>query len=315
MAIFVPGMPCSLCQRPITATDDVVMFSPFVADCSDPLSVFSDAIAHTSCFVQHPLSTEATKWHDEATRQRESAARVCVVCTKPIADPDDYFGTGLLSRDPATPLFDFNHVHLHRSHAARWIRFEELRRLMDNAQASGSWQGPALVINTTQGEKVRWAMAKVGGSHDYAQSSNPRDEAMSWLTRAILPRLEAAASLLSSEHSREVTTFRGAVGSLTEFDGYDVGIEVEFANGDCVALSVTVGYLATVPRVCASVAWSGGPRRGTDFATTTSGETSADWPVVTAESMLLIERDLPRLVSVLDRAIREYLPDGGGNSS
>ncbi len=155
MAVFVPGTPCPLCGKPMAAPSEVIMFRPFVADRWNPLFVFSDTTLHTSCFARHPLSEEATKWHDEAAHRSKANERVCEVCSKPVLDPDDYFGTGLLTHDPANPLYEINFVHLHRSHAGSWERLGELRRRMEKAHASGAWQGPRLVFGTTPLETVR----------------------------------------------------------------------------------------------------------------------------------------------------------------
>jgi len=156
MALFVSGMPCCICGKPMRSANEILMFSPFIADRSDPLFVFSDAIVHTACFVQHPLSDQVTKWHDETVRNQRATERTCAACGKPILNPDDYFGTGLLARDPANPLHEFNFVHLHRSHAEGWTRFAEFRRKMEEAFASGMWQGPRLAFGTALAEKVRW---------------------------------------------------------------------------------------------------------------------------------------------------------------
>lgn len=156
MSLFIPGTPCSLCGTPMNSATDVVMFSPFVADRSDPLFVFSDATVHAACFTRHPLSEEARKWHDEAARHIGSDERVCAACGNPIVDPDDYFGTGLLTRDTASSLFEFNFVHLHRSHAGSWKHFDEFRRRIETAHASGSWKGPNIVFGKEPGASVNW---------------------------------------------------------------------------------------------------------------------------------------------------------------
>jgi len=132
------------------------MFSPFVADSSDPLFVFSDAAVHNVCFARHPLSEQASRWHDEAVHHRKASDRICCACRKLVLDPDDYFGTGLLSRDVANPLYEFNFVHVHRSHAGKWKRFDQFRRRMEEAQASGAWRGPRLEFIAMQAETVRW---------------------------------------------------------------------------------------------------------------------------------------------------------------
>jgi endogenous inhibitor of DNA gyrase (YacG/DUF329 family) len=161
MAIFVPGIPCPLCGMSVRSAGEAVMFSPFVADRSDRLFVFSDSVVHASCLSRHPLSNDATKWHDEASRKRNMMEQECVACGKPVLDPDDFFSTGLLTREPENPLFGFNFVVLHRSHAETWSRFDEFRRRMDAAQAEGGqWRGPTLVFGTTPSRTMRWVVRK-----------------------------------------------------------------------------------------------------------------------------------------------------------
>jgi hypothetical protein len=161
MAIFVPGIACSLCGMTIRSADEAVMFSPFVSDLSDRLHIFSDSVVHASCLAHHPLSAEAAKWHDEAVHRQKVTGRVCAACGRPVLDPDDYFATGLLARAPESPLFEFNFVCLHRSHAEMWPRFDEFRRQMEEAQAEGGgWRGPTLVFGTTPPSTLRWLRRK-----------------------------------------------------------------------------------------------------------------------------------------------------------
>ena len=158
MALFAPGMPCRLCGKPMAAAADLSIFAPFVADRSDPLFVFSDAAIHTACFARHALAEEATRWHDEAVRHGNPSERRCTPCGKLILDPDDYFGTGLLARDADNPLYEFNFVHIHQRHVLSWERFDQFRRLIETALASGAWGGPRLVLASTPVESVRWAI-------------------------------------------------------------------------------------------------------------------------------------------------------------
>jgi hypothetical protein len=160
MALFVPGVTCGLCGLPVSSASEAVLFSPFVADASDPLVVFSDSVVHASCFGHHPLAAEATRWQ-EAAQHPNVRDHVCAACGRPVLDPDDYFATGLLSRAPDNPLFDFNFICLHQSHADSWSRFDEFRSRMEAAQAAGgTWQGPSLVFGTAPSRSLRWMTKK-----------------------------------------------------------------------------------------------------------------------------------------------------------
>lgn len=156
MAVFVPGTRCPICGLQMTTDDEIVMFSPFVANRLDPVFTFSDAAFHATCFAQHPLSAQAMEWHEESKRSVQPGNRICAVCGEPILDPDDYFGTGLLTSDRANPLFEFNFVLLHRSHAGQWNRLGEFRRRVEEVQASDAWKGPKLVFGAGETDVMRW---------------------------------------------------------------------------------------------------------------------------------------------------------------
>lgn len=155
MALFIPGMRCPLCGTSMTKSSDIITFSSFVADRADALFVFSDAAIHRACFARHPLSQQATEWQEITMRNSGPGKRSCAVCETQILDPNDYFGTGLLSRDPTSPLHEFNFVHLHRSHADQWTRFDVFRRLLEEVDTAGVWQGPRLTVNPSS-LGIRW---------------------------------------------------------------------------------------------------------------------------------------------------------------
>jgi hypothetical protein len=50
MALFIVGMPCSLCHKPINAGDDIVGTTHFIASDADPLWRYSDSVMHRGCF-------------------------------------------------------------------------------------------------------------------------------------------------------------------------------------------------------------------------------------------------------------------------
>jgi hypothetical protein len=78
------------------------------------------------------------------------------VCGRPILDPDDYLGLGLLTSDPGSALFGFNFLHLHRSHVGQWDRYEEFRRLIEAMQRSEAWDGPWLVFEEKPKVDIYW---------------------------------------------------------------------------------------------------------------------------------------------------------------
>lgn len=164
MALFVPGMLCRLCGQPMTAEHEIVMFRPFVPNERDPLFQFSDVVLHASCFRQHPLSEKAVKLHERAIQSSRPGNRVCIVCGQAILAPDDYFGAGLVSSNPASPLFEFNFVQLHCSHLSQWDRFEDFRRLVSRIQDSDAWEGPRIAFGSPPHRDLRWVAAPSHGA-------------------------------------------------------------------------------------------------------------------------------------------------------
>lgn len=48
MAILIPGMPCSVCGKSMNGDEEMVLFSPFVANRKDPLFVYLRSLRSTS---------------------------------------------------------------------------------------------------------------------------------------------------------------------------------------------------------------------------------------------------------------------------
>lgn len=158
MTIFVPGIRCVLCNKTISSSKESTAFSPFIANQLDALFVFSDAIVHTSCFTAHPLADEARRWHTTALHQQLPMNRICTVCGELITDPDDYFGTGLLSRVENEPLFPYNFIHLHITHAHQWPILRDFVREISTAKSKGQWAGPSIVTGESHKNKfIRWS--------------------------------------------------------------------------------------------------------------------------------------------------------------
>jgi hypothetical protein len=147
MALFFPGMTCPLCHKPMDSKNDVIMFSPFVANRRDPLYFFSDIVMHRACFDRHDLAEAALQRSHEVYKSSGPGNRRCVVCGNEITDPDDYFGAGHLADDATDPLWSFNYVQLHRSHFKQWERASEFQKLAEKMIASPRWDGPHIVFD------------------------------------------------------------------------------------------------------------------------------------------------------------------------
>jgi hypothetical protein len=144
MAIFVPGMLCSISGRAIWSASDAVLFPPFVSNEADPLHIFSDAVVHVDAFRKHPLASQVKARCEELQRRTRSGARKCFICGQEIADPDEYLGLGYLVADESHPLHRFNYAQFHRSCFAQWPERPELIDKLRAFDESGTWRGNGL---------------------------------------------------------------------------------------------------------------------------------------------------------------------------
>jgi DNA-directed RNA polymerase subunit N (RpoN/RPB10) len=144
MATFIPGMRCAISGRVIGSASEAVAFPPFVANESDPLYIFSDAVIHADVFRTHALAADAQSRLEEARQRTAPSNRRCFICGQLITDPDNYFGLGYLVESRASPLSRFNYAHFHRSCLATWQGLPELIADIEQLDSSGAWKGEAL---------------------------------------------------------------------------------------------------------------------------------------------------------------------------
>ncbi len=139
MALYVEGVRCAVCNKPVSKVQEMVLFPSFVANKKDPLYIFNDAVCHSHCFDSHPLSNSARTIYDKTVRM--SKTHNCVLCKNEIDRPDEYFCTGYIIDDESNPLFEYNFLQFHRSCLFNWSRFEEFRYLVEKYQISDKWEG------------------------------------------------------------------------------------------------------------------------------------------------------------------------------
>ncbi|MBN8709292.1 MAG: hypothetical protein J0I10_07915 [Verrucomicrobia bacterium] len=144
MAIFIPGMHCAVSGKAIASSDEVVAFPAFVSNQADPLYVFSDAVVHVEAFQKHPLADKVQARYSEFRERNAPKSRLCFICGKQIADPDDYLGLGYLIDDQSHPLFRFNYAHFHRCCLRGWNELPALLDQIKDFDRSGQWKGDGL---------------------------------------------------------------------------------------------------------------------------------------------------------------------------
>jgi hypothetical protein len=120
------------------------MLPPFVANEADPLFKFSDGAFHEECFRLDPLSSKVGRRLDEMSERSNPSSRRCLVCSKVINDPDDFFSLGHLTDDPEDPLRQFNFAQFHRSCLPIWSNLTVVRNFAEKQVESGAWKGSAI---------------------------------------------------------------------------------------------------------------------------------------------------------------------------
>src|SRR5438477_9838189 len=102
--------------------------------------------------------------------------------------------------------------------------------------------------------------------------------------KRLFEELRALADTLSTRFpALKIQVYSHSVGSLTEYQGHDIGIDCIFPNTtieqpDNVALSVSLYQLTTIPMINADIAW-GHPSGHVE------AEFSSDWVEVTDETL------------------------------
>lgn len=135
---------CNICGQVIGENDEAVGFSPFVMNAADPLFRFDDAAMHATCFASHPLAEKAKARYEEVRSRLAPSQRICMICSKKISDPDDYFGLGHLVDSPDSKLYRFNYAQFHRSCLSQWEDLPSLVGSLVELDESGTWKGDRL---------------------------------------------------------------------------------------------------------------------------------------------------------------------------
>lgn len=110
----------------------------------------------------------------------------------------------------------------------------------------------------------------------------------------------------------KLSVYFGSVGSLTGYDGYDVGVECLLPEApanrsDNVAFSVGLCHMSGSPRIMADVVW-GHPSGHSEGTFDESWGTNDDWPLATKETIDDLEKDLPRLRQAFMAAVERGRP-------
>jgi hypothetical protein len=128
----------------------------------------------------------------------------------------------------------------------------------------------------------------------------------------ILQQFRQIATDLSARYPNVKARVKSASsGSATTFQGHNIYIECSLADAqidqeDSVSLSIGLCHLTTEPKINADVCWDYSGRIEASFYE--DWWESADWPLATKETIDQLYQDIPRLIAVLEQAVKRGRP-------
>jgi hypothetical protein len=130
-----------------------------------------------------------------------------------------------------------------------------------------------------------------------------------------LPELQRLASDLQQRYAHlGFNVWHSTVGSLTDYQGYDFGVECRFPNvtqkgTDNLALTIGLCHLTSTPKLMADVVW-GHPSGNCVASFRDNVRSIADWPVAEQRVIQELKAYFPTLVRAFRLAIeRGARPD------
>jgi len=141
MALFIPGLPCRLCGKPV-ASGEERLFPAFCGNEADSVYFYNDAVVHQSCFERDPLAPAVEARLQESLATPLPAHQPCSVCGNLVSRPDEFFSFGHLTNDAGNRMHAWNYLSFHRECVGRWPELPSLIGLAEAELASGRWQGP-----------------------------------------------------------------------------------------------------------------------------------------------------------------------------
>ena len=140
------------------------------------------------------------------------------------------------------------------------------------------------------------------------------NELVEKLEKELIPEFRALADFIAHEFPTvHATAFSHSVGSATEYHGHGMGVDCILENpsdedSDNVALTVSLAFLTTQPRINADVCW-GHPSGHLEANLFSLSE--SHWPEASEEILDRLSADISRLSDVLVEAVRRGRPSQG----
>jgi hypothetical protein len=148
MGLFIPDIPCLICQKPIGKDEEKICFSPFVINKVDPLWMFSDGVFHAKCIQNHPLGIKALRLHDIFQ------AKISALHGEMNRTGLPQFNAGLIVSDEHDPLYKYNFIQINLGKVVDWSEREMLVNLLSQAIISKHIQGEGCSWLLNQLKKV-----------------------------------------------------------------------------------------------------------------------------------------------------------------
>ena len=142
MALFVEGMICELCGKPMHSSEKIQMFPEMIQNRSEKLHVFSDGVFHFECVASHSLGDCAKKVAFEQTCFFKSEKK-CSVSGNPIL-VEDVEATLFLTSNEMLQAHKFNFKWYSRSVLKRSNVLQVLLSALEELQDSQTWNADDL---------------------------------------------------------------------------------------------------------------------------------------------------------------------------
>lgn len=157
MSIFIQGQTaCPICGNVITDETAALTLSNMEANTKSPLWQISGSMVHRHCYESSSLRSEIDR-RLLLLDKLDNQAPVDFISGLPltllnIGHPDNIVGTGFLTDDKRSPLYQYNLVSFNRKNLKTWDQLPALLGALEDLDASGSWGGKALrnLINNLQ---------------------------------------------------------------------------------------------------------------------------------------------------------------------
>ena len=141
MALIIEGSSrCAICNEILDGTRKYIGTPALTSNMLDDLFLVNDCGVHVDCLEGHPVKEKLNYHLQLFAKAFTDRPPICVVDRQPIINSADFFFSGLLTSEPAEPLFKFNYLILNRRNIPHWGQREEFIAELERFREMGKWK-------------------------------------------------------------------------------------------------------------------------------------------------------------------------------